>query len=248
MQRDKSSSVQPLRKEDLAMGAAAFAYRESIDRQIEEIEKDPDAPDFSPEAAERLHSKVMEQFAKRRRKKARQKAARRILQVAACLLILCVAVSFTVLQVDAARIATANYIIQTFPQYAEIRYDAQMNALPPIGWAFPYYPTWLPEGTRVVRLQIEDSTNYYIGYMKKNGSEFHFAVFPADKQSGLYGCDAENMLPKEISINGRAASLSYDEERNIRTLIFSTTDHVIMLRGVLSKDEIIKIAENINLP
>ena len=248
MQRDKSSSVQPLRKEDLAMGAAAFAYRESIDRQIEEIEKDPNAPDFSPEAAERLHSKVMEQFAKRRRKKARQKAARRILQVAACLLILCVAVSFTVFQVDAARIATANYIIKIFPEYAEIRYDSNMNAQPPIGWVSPYYPTWLPEGTRVVYLQIDDSTNYYIGYMKKNGSEFHFAVFPISKPSDAYGYDAENMSKDEISINGRAAILSYDEERNIRTLVFSAADRVITLRGVLSKDEIIKIAESVNLP
>lgn len=72
--RDRSS-----REEDIIMETAAFAYRNSVDRQFEEIANDPDACDFSPEAAERLHNEVMAGFSKHRRKQARKKAARRFL-------------------------------------------------------------------------------------------------------------------------------------------------------------------------
>lgn len=247
MQTNKNSSNHPLREEDVIMEIAAFAYRDSINRQFEEIANDPNARDFSPEAAERLHNKVMEQFAKRRRKQARKKAARRILQIAACLMILCIAVSYTAFHVDAARIATVNYIIRTFPQYAEVHYDAQMNAQPPLGWVSPYYPTWLPEGTKVERLQIEDSTSHYIWYTSKDGYEFHFAVLPAANVGEAYKYDTENMEQEEISVKGKDAVLYYDKNRNIRTLIVPVTDHIIMLRGRLSEDEIEKIAERINL-
>lgn len=247
MQTNKNSSNRTLHEEDVIMEIAAFAYRDSVNRHFEEIANDPDARDFSPEAAGRLHDKVMEQFAKRRRRHVRKKAARRILQIAACLIILCAVGSYTVFHVDAARIATANYIIKTFPQYSEVRYDTQMNARPPLGWISPYYPTWLPEGTRVVRLQIEDSTNHYIWYMDKDGYEFHFAVFPASEPGNAYGYDTENMSQEEISINGQAAILSYDKGRKICTLIVPTADHIIMLRGQLSESKIKKIAERINL-
>lgn len=247
MQTNKNSSGRSLRKEDVVMEIAAFAYRDSIDRQIEEIANDPNARDFSPEAAERLHNRVMEQFAKRRRKQARRKAARRILQIAACVMILCVVVSYTAFHVDAARIAAANYLIETFPQYSEVRYDAQMNALPPVGWVSPYYPTWLPEGTRVERLQIEHSTSHYIWYTDKDGYEFHFTVFPSANADLMYKYDTENMTQEEILINGQDAVLYYDMNRNIRTLIIPTADRIIMLRGLLSENNIKQIAESIHL-
>ena len=247
MQTNENNSSRSLRKEDVFMEIAAFAYRDSIDRQIEEIENDPNARDFSPEAAERLHNRVMEQFTKRRRKQARKKAVRRILQIAACVMILCVVISYTAFHVDAARIAAANYMIKTFSQYSEVHYDAQMNALPPIGWVSPYYPTWLPEGTRVERLQIEHSNGHYIWYADKNGREFHFSVFSAANADAVYGYDTENTTQKELSINGQDAVLYYDMNRNIRTLIVPTADHFIMLQGLLSEDDIKKIAENIHL-
>ena len=247
MQTDDNNSNRSLRKEDVIMEIAAFAYRDSIDRQIEEIANDPTARDFSPEAAERLHKKVMEQFAKRRRKQVRRKAARRILQIAACLMILCIAVSYTAFHVDAARIAAANYLIETFSQYSVVRYDAQMNALPPIGWVSPYYPTWLPEGTKVEHLQIEDSTSHYIWYAEKNGREFHFAVFSAADVDLVYKYDTENTAWKDTSINGKAAVLYYDKDRNIRTLIVPITDHIIVLQGQLSESDFKKIAESIHL-
>ena len=234
----------PITDEDIIVEIAAIASRENTIREFEKIANDPDAPDLSLEAAESLHQSVMADFARYRKKQAKKKAARRALRVAACFAVLVVSLSFVLIQVDAARVAVVNYVIKTFPQYSEIHYDVESNAYPPLGWKSPYYPTWLPEGTRVVRIQIEDGKNHYIGYKDRDGYEFQFCVFSAAAEYPAY--DTENMEQEEIDINGFVAILSYDKQRNVHTLIVPMLESVIMIRGQLSENDITKIAERIN--
>lgn len=68
MQRKEICSDQSLREKDIIMEIAAFACRNGANRQFEEIANDPDACDFSPAAAGRLHNKVMAGFAEYRKK------------------------------------------------------------------------------------------------------------------------------------------------------------------------------------
>lgn len=235
----------PVTDEDIVLEIAAVASRESLLQEFEEIENDPNAGDISSEGAESLHSSVMHGFSQYRKRQARKRALRRGIGRAACLVLLLIFASFAAMRVDAARIAVANYMIKTFPQFSEIHYDAHSNALPPLGWQLPYYPTWLPEGTRVVRLQTEDANNYYIWYMDRDGYEFHFAVFPAANQP--YAYDTENMEQEEISVNGITAIFAYDRQRNIHTLILPMAENVIMIRGKLSEYDIKTIAEKIHM-
>lgn len=244
MRRDDRKREHPVTEEDIVMEIAATAYRDNLIREIEEIGNDPDAPDISPEAAASLHNSVMDIFAQYRKKQARKKTLRRARRVAACFVVLFIFLSIVVIQVDAARVVVVNYVIKTFPQYSEIHYDVESNAYPPLGWTSPYYPTWLPEGTKIVRIQIEDGKNHYIGYKDKDGYEFQFCVFSASSQYPAY--DTENMATRIVRIGSYDAILSYDENRRIRTLIVPTLENVFMIRGQLSESDIMKIGERIN--
>lgn len=234
----------PITDEDIIVEIAAIASRENTIREFEKIANDPDAPDLSLEAAESLHQSVMADFARYRKKQAKKKAARRALRVAACFAVLVVSLSFVLIQVDVARVAVVNYVIKTFPQYSEIHYDVESNAYPPLGWKSPYYPTWLPEGTRVIRIQIEDNKNHYIGYKDRDGYEFQFCVFSATSEYPAY--DMENMTTQIVRIGAYDAILSYDEMRRIRTLVVPTLENIFMIRGTISEFDIVKIGERIN--
>lgn len=244
MRKDENQSGRPVHDEDIILELAAIAYRDQMNRELDEIAGDTDAPSVSPEAAKRIHDNVMNNFAQFRKKKARKKRRRRILRIAACLLLLCVLLPIGLYQVDAARVAAANYMIRTFPQCSEIHYDEQNNALPPIGWRLPYYPTWLPEGTRVTQIQTEDNDDH-IWYKDKDGYEYRFAILADVIQASLF--DTENMYQQSIDINGYEAILSYDRERRIRALVIPLPDCVLMIRGKISEMDIIKIGEHINI-
>lgn len=243
MRRDEKQSAHPVREEDVIMEIAALAYRDNVNRKIEEIANDTDAPSVPPETANIIHNSVMNDFAQFRKKKARKRRRRRILRITACLLILCIALPLGIYHVDAARIATVNFIIKTFPQYSEIHYDVQSNALPPIGWTLPYYPTWLPEGMKVTRISTTSQSDF-IWYTDADGYEFRFFVLSDSMQIPAF--DEEDMESHGTTINGHDAVLSYSSKKNIYTLVIPVDDCILILRGSLSETDICKMGEKIN--
>lgn len=235
---------QPVEHKDVILQIAAFAYRDSVDREFEKIAADPDIPELPPEAAAEIHNSVMRDFAQFRRKKMQKQRRRWIVRACACLVLLCMVLPFGIYQIDAARVATVNYIIKTFPEYSEIHYDVESNALPPIGWKLPYYPTWLPEGAKVTSIDILPQGDI-IRYRNIYGHEFHFAVITDTEYISAY--DDENMIYGDATINGYPAILAYSEEKNIRLLIIPVEDCILILRGTISETNICKIGEKINL-
>lgn len=243
MRRAEKQSDQPVGHEDVIMQIAALAYRDHIDREFEEIANDPNAPELPPEMATEIHNSVMNDFAQFRKKKARKRRRRRILRITACLLVLCIILPIGLYQVDAARVATVNFIIKTFPQYSEIHYDMQSNALPPIGWKQPYYPTWLPDGMKVTHIDATPQGDY-IWYADADGYEFCFFVLSDFRQMPFY--DDEDTESQDITINGYAAVISYSSKKNIYTLVIPIKDCMLFLCGSLSEADICKIGEKTN--
>lgn len=233
----------PVEHKDVILEIAALAYRDTLDREFDKIAADPDIPELPPEAAAEIHNSVMRDFAQFRRKKMQKQRRRWIVRACACLVLLCTVLPFGIYQIDAARVATVNYIIKTFPEYSEIHYDEQNNALPPIGWKQPYYPTWLPEGTRVTSIEILPQGDI-IRYRNIYGHEFHFIVINDIKDISAY--DDENMMRQEVTINGCSAILAYSEEKNIRLLMIPIEDCILLLRGAISETDVCKIGEKIN--
>lgn len=243
MRRAEKQNGQPVGHEDVIMQIAALAYRDHIDREFREIAGDPNVPEFPPEMATEIHNSVMNDFAQFRKKKARKRRRRRIMRIIACLLVLCIVLPIGLYQVDAARVATVNFIIKTFPQYSEIHYDVQNNALPPIGWKLPYYPTWLPEGMKVFRIETSDQGDF-IWYTDADGYEFSFFVLSDFRQMPFY--DDEDTESQDITINGHDAVLSYSPKKNIYTLVIPINDCMLFLCGSMSETDLCKIGENIN--
>lgn len=243
MRRDEKRPDLPVEHEDVIMQIAALAYRDRLNRELEEIVRDSSGPELPSEAAAEIHNSVMHDFAQFRKKETRKKRRRQILRMTACLILLCIVLPIGIYQIDAARIATVNYIIKTFPKYSEIHYDLQSNALPPIGWKLPYYPTWLPEGTKVIQIDAAPRSDY-IWYRDIYGHEFHFVVITDTGHVPAY--DDEDMVRREVTINGYSSILSYSKKENARTLVIPIEDCILILRGSLSETDICKIGEKIN--
>lgn len=232
-----------LQNEELIMKTAAIAYENAMLQEMEELENDSEGEDMSPEAAERLHNSVMQMLADLRKKQMRKFILLRVLQVVVCIVVVLGVGLFVAFQVDASRSGISNFLINTFSQYSEVEYDAQANALPPVGWESPYYPLWLPEGTRVMKITLLDQ-DQYIWYQDPYGHEFSFAVLPRTSQT--LSVDSEGMISKEITVSGQSATLAHSEDGAAQSLTLVTPQNVLRVDGALSESDIVKIAENLS--
>ena len=149
-----------------------------------------------------------------------------------------------VFQVDAARSGIANYLISSFPQFAEIQYDSYDNAKPPFGWSSPYYPAWLPEGSKVTKVLME-SQGDFVWYEDSKNHEFQFTVLTETIQGPSF--DEEDMESEKVDINGHSATLFYTKDRRIHSLVIPKLDTILIITGEISADEVMKIGESINL-
>lgn len=228
--------------DDLALEAAGLAYREQLFKEFEEIENDPDARDLSAGKIQQLDHNIMKGFREIHSREKGKVRRRRIVQVAACIAAIVILLPTVVFQVDAARSEIANYLISSFSQFAEIQYDSSDNAKPPLGWTSPYYPTWLPEKSTIIKVLME-SQGDFVWYQDEEGYTFQFAVIKDVAHRPSF--NEENMMSEKREIKEHEATLFYTMDRCTHYLVIPLTDAVVIISGNLSEDQIIKIGENI---
>ena len=242
-QKNRSSATtQAEGIDDFALEAAGVVYREYLFKEFEDIENDPDAEDLPDEMIQQLNHNVIKEFRRIQCREKGKRRYRRILQVAACITVIMLLLPTAVFQVDAARSGIANYLISSFPQFAEIQYDSYDNAKPPFGWSSPYYPAWLPEGSKVTKVLME-SQGDFVWYEDEEGYTFQFAVIKDVAHRPSF--NEENMLSEKREIKEHEATLLYTMDRCTHYLVIPLTDAVVIISGNLSENQIIKIGENI---
>lgn len=244
-QKNRSSATtQAEGVDDFALEAAGVVYREYLFKEFEDIENDPDAEDLPDEMIQQLNHNVIKEFRRIQCREKGRRRYRRILQVAACITVIMLLLPTAVFQVDAARSGIANYLISSFPQFAEIQYDSYDNAKPPFGWSSPYYPAWLPEGSKVTKVLME-SQGDFVWYEDSKNHEFQFTVLTETIQGPSF--DEEDMESEKVDINGHSATLFYTKDRRIHSLVIPKLDTILIITGEISADEVMKIGESINL-
>ena len=217
-------------------------YAKAQDEADAEALADSTLPQPPADIQAKTDSAVLAMLGAHQAKRRRKRRVTYLLRTAAVVaLIACISVplAFTA---DASRAAVANFLIQNFDKFSRITYDINNNAGPPIGWTSEYYPQWLPEGYQFDELQI-DSKRQEIWFKDSSGYLLYFSVLPQNEDLLI---DTEDTICSEMSFNGYSGRLYIKEDKRTATVAIFTPSNTIYIQGHLSKEDIIKIANNIH--
>lgn len=226
---------------NLAMGIQLV--REDFEREIEETARDESIPSMTPEQVENFFSAVHAGQARQSAQKRRRVFYKRFARLGAVAAVLVILVPAIAMNASASRTAISNFVIQNFGDYSALRYDTENNALPPFGWRSEYYPKWLPEGYHVSSVRF-DLQGDYIWYINDAGRKIQFCVLNLVEQPLV---NSEDRQGEEIIISGRQAFLSVSEDMRQTTLVIPLSDAVLKIDGMLSVNQLILIAESIEI-
>lgn len=214
-------------------------YADEFDRIIEES-KDAEIP-------EQLHNKLslmLKEEQKKRKWKERNKKLIKIGKICACLFII-ILISGTILisNVEAFRIKVyeiffnekSNYI--DFKQI-EIPYDN--NGVIPSDWNGFWYPQQLPYGFALADFTRNGQVIDLV-FKNENNDMIFFSQSPTDELNLLV--DNTDQNPEKIEINSGTAFWTSIEDSNL--LMWDQGETFFLLQSELTKEDIIKIAENI---
>lgn len=203
-------------------------------------------PALAPSEQDRARFlKAMDRHYRKQEISAWLKAGRQALKIAGIVIcILSVAFAVSYVTVEAFRIRANNFFIETHSRYTELLpqepggidlsdYDEEVvKAL----------PTYLPEGFELTRL---DNEGAYITAEYRAGDQLiTYRKYPIE--GGNPRVDTENVdYADHIVINGCEAFLV--KKNNKLSLNWYTLEYRYSLRGYVSEEEIVAIAESVNI-
>lgn len=222
---------------------AGIAYKDYLTEVFMEADQDPTLPNLPKKLSDEMNYAVEKGFESIKKCERRQRWAKRKRKIAVCFVVSFMALSTLALSVRASRANIANYLISTFTEFAEIHYDKDQNAQPPVGWFSDYYPTWLPEDFKILEISFEAQADI-IRYQDGVKHEIAFIVMDAEQQPSV---DTENMMVEPVSLQGYKAQLFASTDRRTHTLVLPLDDHVIIISGEISKEAIMLIGDHVKI-
>ena len=186
------------------------------------------------------HEQKMQQLFKQQKHKEKIAHMKRsALKIAAGVLIF-LSVSFvTVMNVDALRVNFLNFINERLEQYTKI--SIKPGSKPNTEVFGEMFPSYLPENYEKVFFESKNEY-YYCRYQDNNGNQI---ILEKLSEYNTAGIDSENAYIEHLIVNGHAAE--YYEKNSYSTLLYKYEGKVFLLSGPISKNEIIKIAESMEL-
>ena len=227
--------------ESLLRLAAIEIYEDAV-REYQSLGED-DAPAISQRQVDEQFKQLMaryrqEQGAHRFRSLPR-KVLRRAVTVAAAIAILCSS-AFTVAMASSPTIR--EIIMEDFGEYSDLVMilSGEQKATCPEGWEGRYYPAYVPEGYTFYNY-VKSYPMSALRYKNFEGENLNFVIFDCHANMAI---DVENMSKAEITIGNREAVLYVGDLNS--SLVINYEDCVIYIFGRISKETVIKIAENIS--
>ena len=223
-----------------------LAALEIENEENEEFWKAQDQPDPPPEVMERLHAHLQADMRRAGRKTRRRRVLKQLVQMAACLAIVC-CVGFTgvYLTVDAARTAINNFVLEMFEGSAVVRTDETIDSsgvAMPDDWDGPFTVMWVP--TRFTDVKGNSFPDSWMLYYDNDLNENDLYILAWSASTAPY-IDLEAMqFIDETQIQGGQAIMYSKEETNTNMLLWTVNDYIIQIMGDATTDEIEKIAEN----
>lgn len=166
--------------------------------------------------------------------------ARRILKITACIIVILILSSFTLMSVEATRNIIFNAFIERFETFTKIDFEASKVEDENNQY---YSPTYLPEGFH------KDTTNVYgntimITYINDDGVQIIFQQREADAGTALI--DNENTIYKEVEVAGQKAYLFEPTTKNeYRILLWQKNRIVFELTAQISSEDLLHIGNSI---
>lgn len=198
------------------MQSAGLAYEDFLFETFEQVGQDPTASGLPRERMKSIDAAVEAEVKKLRRRDSQKRLRANLLKVAACFVLLLVAVPSVAFSVKASRSGIVNYLIQHFSQFSEIHYGPDLKATAPLGWSSPYYPTWLPEGFSIYQVGFNENADT-VWYNVPGEHKVLFSVLK-NLSTGTAVND-EDLQGKSLQINGASAELYFNESGTERMLV-----------------------------
>lgn len=188
--------------------------------------------DFSDE-----HKAKMKKIFDRERKKIwRKKVYKTAQRIAACAAVFIVISGITIMSVDAWRIRFLNFVFNNQQTNTEI----SMTSIPEEN----IYETdtlligYIPDRFTLTKNSKTDALLYL--NFDNGANQIRITVVSSDTTTNI---DTEDAVYEEMLINDNKAL--YAEKNGQRIVVICTYENVITIQGDISKDEIIKVAQNL---
>lgn len=225
-----------------------YAAAEAVRQEQEAFFAAQELPGPSPELAARMDEAVYRAL---RQSGGKRRVLRRLAAFgkAAAVLVLISGAVLTLgyVSVDATREKINAFLLENFGTHVVVHTeesDEESGSTYPYDWDGPVRPLWVPK-----RFTTVDSSSvgrsYFLHYTSSKTSDtFFINIWPS---SVAPYWDAESMDNIEsITIQDVSAYLCYKNDTNSYLLRLTKSDITIQVVGSLTREEIIKIAENIS--
>ena len=163
----------------------------------------------------------------------------RVLQIAAAILIFILLSGLTILSVEAWRVRALNLIIEINEKSTSFLMDDGSidDSLFPETSGL-HLPSYIPDGYTLEK--IETSGSFYVVTYKNEGGDLIILQGLASGSSA--GIDSEDAYHEQQLVNDELAY--YYFKNDYSTLLFGYKESKFLLLGLISQDEIIRIAES----
>ena len=159
-------------------------------------------------------------------------------RVAIIIAVIIIALTGTVLSVDALREGVKNFVIETFEKFSVLSFDK--NSVIPKEIEECFAPTYTPSGFKIIEAENSEGSNFIL-YKDDNGSSIYYTQLVVD--GALSYIDTQDAVTEEI---GKYLFVR-KEQINRSAIYFSDEEYSyeIVAFGNLSKEELLKIAESV---
>lgn len=214
-----------------------------IDNICAELENRKDEIDMT-EVPETLDERVYQCIDKFNMRNARKRLAEKIRSIipkaAVILLVLFVSLLTLTLSVDAFRTQVYNFISTDNDEYSSVRIrpGSSENEVK-INWKEYYFPTYVPEGFYIDKIQENDRVKA-VYFKNENNEQIKFFQAP---NAADFNMDTEGGEKEELLINGMVAVLIKKDGKNI--LFWNNAEASFYLVSELEADKLVIIAESL---
>jgi tRNA pseudouridine-54 N-methylase len=242
--RSAFNDLKRQQNEEILLMQAAMEIAAS---QQDEFLEAQSLPDPSDELLARVNANVKQSIQKGQCKRTMWIVAKKIKHVAAIVLvILGLALPVSYITVDAAREAINEFFLENFGTHTVVHTqdaDKQAGNAVPKGWDSSVMPTWVPSRFTNVEARAGGRTDT-LSYTSEDSNDIlTIEIWPTG--AFVFG-DTENMTEaEELTVQNVPARVWYKMDEEQYVLLFAKSDVTVQIAGSVTRDEILKIAENI---
>ena len=231
----------------LALYDCAAAESEQIVRDFDALPSEEKQVLGQPSAA--AYRRFQKDLKARFRRAKVQRFSRHVLlplgkAAAALVLVLSLGISTVVASSDTLRAAVFELVFTRQATHTEIQLveNTQKAFEVPAEWKGRYYPSFIPEGYKMVKIDSEDGTTSTISLINKDGHLMHCSENTLDTYTNI---DTENANVKNVLIRGYKSLMSIKNGRVI--LVWSADERYFILNIAGDENAAIQVAESLRL-